>query len=487
MKMVRNDGLTRRWFIGGAACALAGCRFGALVGDFGTVKPLARLGVLSDVHLNQPGDEEHLVKALGYFRDHGVDGVLIAGDIADTGRVDQLERFAATWFKVFPDDLAPDGRKVERLFVYGNHDILGWTWNRDGDIYANDAAKRRLALGFENVRATTWERLFHEPYESVWRKSVKGVEVVGAHWTDANDFQHAANWFARHGHELDPARPLIYTQHAHPKDTCYGPAAWGHDRGESTRALSAFPMAVAFSGHSHYTLVDERSVWQGAFTSIGTATLRRTSLDYLEPENSNGNAYDPQAKIWTHRKIMWPLYRDNGKEGMLVDVCADRLVIRRRDFVFDRSLGDDWTVPLPATADTPFAFAARAKKRAAPEFDAGSKVTVQVSDEAPSCARSDTEGPYVLVTFPAAKTVAKCRTFKYHLRALDADGKELLARQIMAPGFNLPEAECALPAECLFLASEFPLSVAVRFEVAAAECFGRCGKPIVSEPVTIRA
>ena len=484
---MKRDGIvTRRWFIGGAACALAGCRYGGLVGDFGSAKPLARLGVLSDVHLNEPGDEGHLVKALAYFRDHGADGVLIAGDIADTGRVDQLERFASTWFKVFPDDRAPDGRRVERLFVYGNHDILGWTWNRDEGVYTDDAAKRRLALGFEDVRAKTWERLFHEPYEEVWRKTVNGIDVVGAHWTDANDFGHAADWFAKHAKEIDPSRPLVYTQHAHPKDTCYGPAAWGHDAGESTRALSEFPNAIAFSGHSHYTLVDERSVWQGAFTSIGTATLRRTSLDYLEPENSNGNPFDPRAKDWTRRKIMRPLYRDNGKEGMIVDVCADRLVIRRRDFVFDRSLGDDWTVPLPAACDSPFAYAARAKKRAAPAFASDAKVVVRVTDERPSCARTDTEGPYVLVTFPAAKTVAKCRAFKYHVRALDADGNdELAARQIMAPGFNLPEEECALPAECLFLASDFPPAAEVRFEVRASECFGRMGDAIVSGIVTM--
>ena len=118
---------SRRFFIGSclAAGASAGCSSfkGAL-----SSRPIAKIGVLSDVHLNVPGDENYFLKALEYFRDNGADGVLIAGDIADKGRISQLRRAGEAWFKVFPDGKAPDGRKVEQLFVYGNHDRWGWTW-----------------------------------------------------------------------------------------------------------------------------------------------------------------------------------------------------------------------------------------------------------------------------------------------------------------------------------------------------------------------
>ena len=103
---------SRRFFIGSclAAGASAGCSSfkGAL-----SSRPIAKIGVLSDVHLNVPGDENYFLKALEYFRDNGADGVLIAGDIADKGRISQLRRAGEAWFKVFPDGKAPDGRKVE--------------------------------------------------------------------------------------------------------------------------------------------------------------------------------------------------------------------------------------------------------------------------------------------------------------------------------------------------------------------------------------
>ena len=106
-----NNTFTRRWFIGGMAAGIGtmtGSRLFAAPGA--AAKPGARLriGVLSDVHLRNPGDEATFLKALAYFRDHGADGVLIAGDIADTGRAAELKICADSWFKTFPNGKAPD-------------------------------------------------------------------------------------------------------------------------------------------------------------------------------------------------------------------------------------------------------------------------------------------------------------------------------------------------------------------------------------------
>ncbi|MBR4894775.1 MAG: metallophosphoesterase, partial [Kiritimatiellae bacterium] len=116
---------SRRFFIGSciAASASAGC---SAVKRIVTSKPIAKIGVLSDVHLKVPGDEDTFLKALGYFRDNGADGVLVAGDITDTGKISELKRASDAWFKIFPDGRSPDGRKVEQLFILGNHDRWGW-------------------------------------------------------------------------------------------------------------------------------------------------------------------------------------------------------------------------------------------------------------------------------------------------------------------------------------------------------------------------
>ncbi|MBO7721517.1 MAG: metallophosphatase family protein [Kiritimatiellae bacterium] len=469
--------ISRRFFIGGAAATVADGVFGAVKGDFGGA-PIARIGVLSDVHLNRPGDEKHLLHAFEWFRDHGADGVLVAGDIADSGKVPQLARFAECWFRVFPDDRAPDGRRVERLFVYGNHDIHGWQWGGMKQ-YKDDDQKRREAIGFENNRKPVWERLFHEEFQPVWKKTVKGITVIGAHW-ESNHSPQIVPFMEKHGRELDPNLPFLYTQHSHPKDTCYGPCAWGHDNGEATRALSPFRNAVAFSGHSHYALTDERSVWQGEFTSIGTASLRYISLDYARVENASGNSYDPGNKTWGRQPSMNLLPTGDSQQGLMVDVFADRLTLHRRDFGSDATLGDDWTVPVPVPSSRPFAYAERAKKRTAPVFAAGAEAKAELLDKPPACARKAVKGACWRVAFPAAKTVAKCRPFKYEVTALGADGKVLDVRTIMAPGFHLPFERSERPGECVFPASVFPPDAKPVFEVRAVECFGLKGPPLVA-------
>ena len=79
--------ISRRLFLESASFAalsgVAGCRLAGGWGCRMSGEPDVRFGVVSDVHLRTPGDEDTLVKAFQYFRDQGVDAVLLAGDIAD--------------------------------------------------------------------------------------------------------------------------------------------------------------------------------------------------------------------------------------------------------------------------------------------------------------------------------------------------------------------------------------------------------------------
>ncbi len=83
--------VSRRVFIANAAAATASRALAVRAGG----APNVTFGVLSDVHLERPGDEDTFLKALAYFRDGGADGVLVAGDIANTGRIEQLKRGGA--------------------------------------------------------------------------------------------------------------------------------------------------------------------------------------------------------------------------------------------------------------------------------------------------------------------------------------------------------------------------------------------------------
>lgn len=91
----------------------------------------------------------------------------------------------------------------------------------------------------------------------------------------ANEPNPVPVWFAVHGAELDPSRPFFYCQHDHPRGTCSSPYADDScDDGTSMRVLSGYPNCIAFSGRSHISLLEERTIWQGAFTSVGGGMCR---------------------------------------------------------------------------------------------------------------------------------------------------------------------------------------------------------------------
>lgn len=65
-----------------------------------------------------------------------------------------MEFHAEAWNRVFPDGLSPDGRKIEKLFVTGNHDVAGWQYGigfRVEKIYPDPEERaKHLLLGCDH-------------------------------------------------------------------------------------------------------------------------------------------------------------------------------------------------------------------------------------------------------------------------------------------------------------------------------------------------
>ena len=478
--------MTRKMFLNGTL-AFAAMRPWRMFAADGLSKPITlnvpphdamprlRFGVVSDVHVREatgPYGTEALFKAFAWFRDQGVDGVVIAGDMADQGLIAQLQHVADAWEKAFPDGKGLGGKPVEKLFIYGNHDVGGSKYPKPEDTIAAD-------------RAAAWERVFKEPYAPIWKKTVKGYTFIGAHWDSWKGVSAIEPYMNEHAAELRGDTPFFYIQHPHPKDTCHGPWAWGSDDGTVGRTLSQFPNAIAFSGHSHHPLTDERSIWQGAFTSIGTASLR-----YIDPiygrENAGPHALDDL-------KQMPIVDQFSGKEGMLVSVYGDHIAIERRDFVYDGKLGPDWTVPLPAANAKPFDFKVRAANAVAPQFPVGAKVTV--SGPADGKDRKGRAVRQLTVTFPAAlQDAAHTRAYDYEVAAEveECDIRRIACtKRVYSPAYFLAPEREPKTVSCVFSLNELNtrkgscFAPTVRFIVRAAETFGKKSEAIASVPSKI--
>ena len=430
-----------------------------------TGEPNLRIGILSDIHINNQASIEAFHHALTYFRERGVDGVIIAGDMADQGWISQLQSVADTWRNVFPKDKGADGRHVERLFVYGNHDMEGYRYGKYSD--------EQIAADGNNMerRAAVWKKVFGEKFQPIYLKTIKGYSFVGAHWYDWQHIPGVDEFLQANRERLEGTRPFFYFQHAHPKDTCLGDLAWAPDNGTATEALCKFPNAVAFSGHSHTTLLDERDIWQGAFTSVGTASL---SYLYLIPGRENSDTDGPSQ--------MDNMPTSGGKQGMVMSVYDDCIILERREFVHDQSVGDDWLIPLPFSAATPLSFENRAREAATPQFANGDCVAAQ---RRMGKDRQGSEQPQIVITFPSVlQSTHGSRAYDYEVQAehryYDVD-RICATKRVFSPGCFLNEAHDRDEVSCVFGTSELPTYGKLRFIVRPCECFGKKGRAICTD------
>ena len=444
--------------------------FLAMQGDVvGAEQPLLRLGVISDIHLrtNNPQSTIPLERALAYFRDRHVDGIVVAGDIADLGTREQMNLFVQTWRQMFPGDRLPSGECVARLIVTGNHEaecdpgLLG----ENGET---DPAWRQRTFSYGENRQLFWKELFGEPYKPFSIKTIKGFRIVLAQDGERG----LSEFLSTHRGELAGDCPFFYVGHRPPPGTVGSPWLTGAMVADKsvTRALAEYPNAIALTGHSHTTLTDERMCWQGDFISIGTGTLFWTI-----PWGGRENAETFGAVNRCVRQM--PDVSGDAWQGLIVSVYADQLIAERREFRFGDSLGPDWVLPLPHRP-TNGHFPCVPEDR--PSFSAGDRVDMRL------CHRDDAAGKpadVVVVSFPPALSgPGRSRAFDYEVtvEGKDMDAGRRLTKRVYSPSWNLGETQERGFVECWFSINELGGGV-WRCEVSPLDCMGRSGRPLVSD------
>jgi len=469
-----------------------------------------RVGILSDIHVTALSNADFFEKALRYFDALKVDGVLITGDLTTWNKLPEFEAVAATWFKVFPNDRRADGGHVERLFLTGNHDVDGWAYG--GAKFKSRAEAEPTSFFFH--RAEFWRRLFHEEYKPIVVKEVKGYTFILRNWMSilGQEHQEIAKGFkneetpirdvlAQLGDRLHNGKPFFYGQHEQLDDTVNATwllrgAKWNNGQlpAVTRDCLQAYPNCVAFTGHSHNSLTDERSIWQGGFTAVNCSCAR--GFAFTPPGRENGfSCPDFNAK---------PAFEmdkfDNiaVRQGLVMDVYDDRITLARHDFTYDQSLGEDWVIPLyadgatvPPTGTPKFDFKARAAAAKPPVFAPDAKVTVTSVKEGYHRTASGTGGldktkphPQFKVSFPPvtrAKSPSRAFEFKVVCEARAADCIRVVEqRNVFSPNAYQAETRDVETCWCNFPAAHIPTNAEVRFVVTPLDCWGNAGSPIAS-------
>jgi len=443
-----------------------------------------RIGIMSDIHLQtQRCVEDRIRPSFEYFRDRDVDGVMIAGDLTDWGQKAQLKMLADAWHSVFPGDRHPSGKKVERLFIYGNHDIEGWRYDyRKWEKLPKDYTDA-TGIGSDRHRAEFWEEIFGEKWAPIVFKDVKGYKFVlanygGWRFFHFDDIVGLPEMLAAHDEELRNGRPFFYSQHLLLRNTSTAPWCRWVDSGKTTRLLSKYPNCVAITGHTHVGLADDHDLWRGQFTGVGASTTwnlhkygGRENSRLSTPDNDLGEQM-PDMEI-------------KGQHGLVLHVHDDALVFERYDFLTHGKIGPDWVVPWPPKPATD------EERRAAvpvPQFPKDAKVAFWGIHGRDRAGRPTDQ---VVVKFPNVGP-GSARAFDYEVTAevlVDDAQYAWRTKRVFSAAFQQSQAADVQPITCVFASSELPAANRIRsemgrrfrFVVSPVNSFGVKGRAICSQ------
>ncbi len=486
-----RDNVNRREFLKGICAAAAAA--GAPAKIWGAAKSLGRpdlrIGVLSDIHLSYDAKDflknptsrmqAIFIKALEYFRDRHVDAVLVAGDLANSGLLPELELVADAWKKVFPGNKLPDGSPVVNLMHYGDHDVEKRFYNekRFASTYMKRDGKLPPSLAFDGNDKKYWEELFGEEWSQVMVREVKGYKFILANFDHANPGATVGldGYMSKYG--ADPSKPVFYSQHRWMKGTyCTDDGMWGAEDGSEQKAvLDNYPNCVAFTGHTHYMLTDDRTVWQGGFTCINTGALLNQAPGRLR---ENGSLFSWVAEDKDRDLQMEAVQRTQCHAGSVFNLYGTDVVLERRDMVRGEPLGPDLCFSIAAEDVRKGLFndAARRAKAVAPEFDAEAHVIVKKRS---GKTRNGRECDQIVVLFPTVKANGnRPRAYEYRVRALDAAGTKLAEAKVYSPFINCAESHEPATSICVIEKMALLAERCVRFTVEPLDCWGNAGRAI---------
>ena len=398
--------------------------------------PVLRFVASSDTHVREDSDvtTERIGKMLDTAyalsdRDRhykNLDAVLVAGDLTNSGKKGEYDRFDRTFHSALRD-----GTKLLAV-VARNHD--GYTQSRKT---IRDRCSEITGVGAD--------------FDVV----IGGCHFIGVSVSGIFPLHYDAGQLRRLKQQLDaavredPTKPIFVMHHEHSLNTVYGSTlydGWGVPYFNDL--LRKYPQVVELSGHSHYPLNDPRSVWQGAYTAIGTGAIKSSEFTI-----GAKRAYHPDDDAQT--STFW-----------IIDVNAQHdLRLRGLDVLEGRILCD-FVIPNPADPDNrDFTPEKREAASEAPVFGKGATIDVTTTGNVvravvPAAQSSETD-PAVLYRIAAQNalgtTIAKSWTLPSYYRAVTQDSIELELK-------NLPSGKYTIcvTAENAYGKTSQPLSATVR-------------------------
>lgn len=358
--------------------------------------PVLRFVACSDIHLDGDKNQQAAIRFANLFNDmyeyaegceyKNLDAVLVAGDFTGGG----AEKEYQIYNKIIEENKKDE---TQVLTILGNHEFIDY---RDVDA----------TVGYDVFRQYINEDVDTDIV-------INGYHFIGVSYDDnGKTYSGKTEWLderLKNATAEDPDKPVFVYQHPHPALTVYGSVNWSDV--DTRMVLSKYPQVVSFSGHSHYTPSDPRSVWQGDFTAVGCGSLSAFmgNLNYIEgdqdaPGNSGG---------------AWLVEVDaDGNVSMKLYDIENRMFFDNIDYYFT-DLSDD-------TKRT-YTWKQQKKLDTAPEFPENAEITSYVDENGDTIISfPEAEGYYPAENYKIkvtrkSKTVYQDTVISEYVRATDDD------------------------------------------------------------------
>ena len=417
--------------------------------DAATEDVAARFFVGSDTHIGRDANAaKKLENALNVFHelDPATDGVLLAGDITNTGSEGEY----AALMDIINDSALND--KV--VLAMGNHEYGSGTMARFEEKTGQEA-NEVLYYNADGLIPEE-EEIGGDLVATVIKLSAKNY---GGDYTDNYEMMKTA---LEKSDTANEKAPVIVIGHHGIKSTAYVTEEWYGNYGKGTEKdmvalMEQYPQVIHFSGHSHATLEDARSIYQDdGYTAIQDSTIGA----YFENESGK---VDPDSG----KSSTYPANREISSQALRVDVLEDGTVkIYRMNLTTGEYIYEPWVFNA-ANNDMPYTND-RMEKSDAPSFNEDAAVTVE----------SVTKNS-VVVKFPAAQPASDGNLdmiHEYVISLTPEAGGDTIVRKVFADYYE-QEQKAEWSVKLINLNPETTYSVSV----TAVTSFDAKSEPIVSE------
>ncbi len=250
--------------------------------NYDNFTPVLRFAVAGDVHVRDSSSDylshDRLAAVFDTVYDYSenhkkykeLDGIFFTGDNSQSGTAEQQK-----YFFNYLNKNTKDGTFARA--VMGNHEYY------QTSNYSSEGAEQfKRYSGYDSVDYSKTIGGYHFIFISLDQYKNKGSNAFFS--------QSKLDWLKAELDKAvkdDPTKQIFIFSHIPPYDTLLYSATSDGDKNLKT-LLNNYPQAVIFAGHTHASMSDPRSVWQGKFTALNTGSMSYLSLGIPGTSNPEG-------------------------------------------------------------------------------------------------------------------------------------------------------------------------------------------------------